>query len=220
MTETPTELVLEEVVEVAPGELSEEQTTFIKENAEGLTDEQKETFKEVLEAEEEEEKEIDLEKVTPESREGEPEPPKPDVKPDEEEDVAPEDEEAIGKVVDKRIEPITKALGEVQKIKDQAEVDSFIRVKPEFEKYRAVALKYMAHPAYKNVPVNNIMSIVAGKDLQKLGAQKERDAKKKADDTKSPGDPVREPGKGKVDWKKAPKADFDAQRQKVLGQQG
>ena len=46
------ELSLEQVVEVAPEELTDEQKTYLQDNVGDLTDEQKETFKDVIEKKE------------------------------------------------------------------------------------------------------------------------------------------------------------------------
>jgi len=218
----PPELVLEEVVEVSPEELSEDQTTYLRENVDDLTDEQKVTFKEVLE---EEEEEIDLDKVKPESRVPKKKKPAEPTEPEDDDDeTAPEDKAVIDKRVDQRVKPLEEKIDaqakRAQKLADEGEVDAFIRGKPEFAKYRGVALKYMGHSAYSNIPVHNIMAIVAKEDLQKMGAKKERDARKKTDDTKSPGGSVRKPGEGKIDWSKASKEEVEAHRAKVLGQQG
>jgi hypothetical protein len=222
--EAPVTPTLEEVVAVPVADLDDTQKDVIRANADDLTDEQKETFKDVLEEKKDDDQPINPDEIEPEVRGGKPkvEKPKKDKKEieeeepeDEDDEITPEDEKLISKIVDKRV---GGALKEVQVIKDQTDVDAFIRAKPEYGKYREVALKYMVHPAYQNVPVSNIMAIVAQKDLEKIGAQKERDAAKKAKDTQNPGGSVREPGKGKTDWGKASKEDFEAQRAKVFGQ--
>jgi len=203
------ELTLETVVAVEPTELTEEQKTFLNENKDNLTDEQKVKYGF-------EEEKIDVEKLEPEVR-GKKEEEK---KKEEEEDgeLAPEDEKTIGKVVSKKLKPVDDLTKEVQALKDEREVDAFLRVKPELEKYRDVALKYMAHPAYSNIPAHNIFAIVASKDLIRLGAEKEREAREKAEKTKDTGTQVRKPPMGETDWKTASKSDFEAQKAKVLGQ--
>lgn len=220
MAEENTELKLEEVTIVAPEELTEDQTNFLKENTEKLTDEQKETYKDAIKKEDEV---IDPEKIIPETRtkEEKKEDDKEKKKDGEEddEDIDPEDDKTIGKIVDRKMKVVSDQLKDIQGIKDEREVDSFIASKPEFGKYKPAIMKYLQHPAYKNIPVYNIASIVASKDLQAMGAQKERDAQKKTKDTQVAGGTVRKPG-GKVDWHSASKADFDAQRAKVLGHQG
>jgi len=210
------ELSLDEVVKVVPEELSDEQKTFLQENTDDLTGEQKETFKDVLGTQEED---LNPDEIEPEVRIPSPTK-KTEEKSEEDDEVLPEDEEMIGKVVEKKTKDLKEAVSKIQRIENQADVDSFLRVKPEFGKYREVALKYMSHPAYSNVPVHNIMAIVSSGDMQKLGAQKEREAAKKAKDTQSKGNQTRQSGSGEIDWKKASPEEFTAQRAKVLGQQG
>ena len=219
----PPEITLENVVETPIEELKDEQKTFIQEHAEELTDEQKETYKAVLEEKKEEgEPEIpDPETRTPaeikKAKKGKEEEDE-DEGEDEDEEITPEDEKTISKIIDKKTSGV---LSKLQKIENQTDVDAFINSKPEFGKYRSAALKYMEHPAYSNIPVHNIMAIVASKDLQKIGAEKERKAAKDAAGTHSPGTTVREPGKGgKVDWSKASKEEVAAKRAEILGQQG
>lgn len=213
MAEENTEITLDDVSTFDSENLSDEQSTFIKEHAEELDDDQKETFKGVLEPEEKEDEEINPDDVEIPTRNIKGKKDSDDE--DDDEDLDPEDAKKIDRVVAKRLreEGFTGT-------KDQIEVDAFIRSKPEFGKYRAVTLKYMSHPDYKNIPVDNIMAIVSAKDMQALGAQKEREAAKKAKDTQSgKGTTVRTPSKG-VDWSNMPKEDFEAQRAKVLGRQG
>jgi len=157
----------------------------------------------------EKEGEIDPEEITPETRQKIEE----KKKEEEEGETDPEDEKMIGKVVDKRLDQVTKDLRDT---KDQMEVDSFIRSKPEFGKYREVALKYMKSPAYNNIPAHNIMAMVASKDLQKLGAQKEREAAENAKNTQSPGSTARKPTGGKTDWSKATREDIDAKKAEIF----
>src|SRR3990167_4590996 len=178
------ELVLDDVVQISPDELDDSQKTFLQENADNLTDEQKETFKDILEKKEE---------------------------------INPDDEQVIKKVVEKRIKPVADIL---QRVKDEQEVDAFLRVKHELSKYRDVIIKYVQHPAYANIPVYNIAAMVTTKDLQALGAEKEREAAKKAKDTGGDGGTQRKATSGKTDWAKASKEEFEAQKAIILGQQG
>lgn len=205
-----TELTLESISTFEPDNLTDDQSAFIKEHAEELDDDQKETFKGVLEPKEEE-KDLNPDEIEIETRKTRTN----DESDDDDEDLDPEDAKKIEKIVAKRLreEGVTGT-------KDQIEVDSFLRSKPEFSKYRAVALKYMEHPDYKNIPVHNIMAIVSAKDMQAIGAQKERQASARAKDTQSnKGTAVRQSSKT-FDWKNAPRADFEAQKAKVLGRQG
>jgi len=197
------ELVLDDVVEVAQEDLSDEQKEFLNENVEDLTDEQKETYKDTLKEEDE-----DPEDVEPETRRETKK--KDDGKKDDDDDVDLEDKKAIGRVVAEQL----KKAG-VGDAKDQLEVDSQIRENPELGKYRANALKYMkVHP---NLTARDAMRIVSAEDQQKIGAQRERDAAKKAKDTQGGGTTARKPSGGGVDWSKATKEEMDAKRNEVLG---
>ena len=204
------ELVLDDVVQISPDELDDSQKTFLQENADNLTDEQKETFKDILEKKEEV---IKLGEVEPEIRT----PAQKKEEKTEEEEINPDDEQVIKKVVEKRIKPVADIL---QRVKDEQEVDAFLRVKPELSKYRDVIIKYVQHPAYANIPVYNIAAMVTAKDLQALGAEKEREAAKKAKDTGGDGGTQRKATSGKTDWAKASKEEFEAQKSIILGQQG
>ena len=187
----PPELVLDEVVEVKPDELSDEQTTYLQENADELSDEQKETFKDVLKKGGEEEDD-DPEDIDPESRTTPPTKKKKDGE-EEEEEVDPEDKARIDKIVDDKL----KAAG-VGDTRDQMELDAVIRENPELSKHRANALKYMkAHPS---LVARDAMRIVSADDQQRLGAEKERKAAEKAKNTRGGGNSARQPKGAGKDW--------------------
>lgn len=141
---------------------------------------------------------------------------KPSEKPatEEEEEIDAEDKARIEKIVEK------KYGGDIEAIKKQVAVDTYFNSNPEMAKYKGAALKYMEHPTYKGIPVHNIVAIVASKDMMKIGAAKEREAQRKVAETKSPGMSVRKPAGGSVDWLNVSKAEFDAQKAKVLGRMG
>lgn len=211
-------ITLETVVDVSPDDLSDEQKTFLQENADGLSDEQKETFKDALEVEEEEPENIDPEKVEIETRTPEPKKKEePEPTGDDDDEIDPEDRKNISKVVDDKLDDFSGKLDEVQKVKDQQEVSDFVGDNPEFKSYKGVLLKYMAHPAYKNIPVKSIAAIVAGDDLQKLGAKKEREAAQKAKDTQGGGTTIRKPAGGKTDWTSVSKEAFEKKKNEVMG---
>lgn len=216
------EITLESIAEIEDiSTLSDEQSNFIREHADDLDDTQKETYKSILEKEEENEDdnddEIDPDEIEIETRGRTKKEPKKEDQDDNDEDDELDDEDQ--KRLDRAIEKKLKEAG-VSETKNQIEVDAFIRSKPEFSKYRAVALKYMGHSDYRNIPVHNIMAIVSAKDMQALGAQKEREAAKKAKDTQNKGTPSRVTPNKNFDWSTASKEDFEAQKAKVLGRQG
>lgn len=125
-----------------------------------------------------------------------------------------DDKKTINKVVDSKMKKINETI---QRQKDELELSTYIGEHPEMKKYRPVIEKYMAHPAYRKIPVANIAAIVSSKDAMKLGAQKEREAAKRAAETRDPGNNARKPGAGKQDWHKASKDDFEAKRREVMG---
>lgn len=110
-----------------------------------------------------------------------------------EDEIPPEDEKVIRRVVAKQLResglPYTR---------DQIEVDNIIRDNPEYSKYRSPALKYMqVHPT---LVAKDAFAIVTSKDQQRIGAIKERQAAQKAKETKSPGAPAREASAGAKDY--------------------
>ncbi len=199
------ELVLDDVVEVAPDDLSDEQKTFLEENKADLSDEQAEKFG--LEKEEE------PEDVEPETRTKSTEKPKDEKPEEEEEDVDPDDKATISKVVDEKLDQVTK---DVRDTKDQIEVDAYIRDNPEYAKYRPLALKYMKNPAYNNIPARNIIAIVAGADQQKIGAKKEREATAKVKETQGGGTSARKPKAGEIDWGTATPKEIAAKKAEII----
>jgi len=214
-TETP-DLVLSEVAEIAPDDLSDDQKTFLEDNKAELSDEQLEKYGLEKATKEEPPEDVEPETRTP-AEKAKAKTKEDEAEGDEDEEINPDDEKTITKVVDKRVDSLARELAAT---KDQVEVDSFIRANPEYEKYRGSMLKFIGHPAYRNIPVNNIAAIVASKDQQKIGAAKEREADKKAKDTQAGGSNARKQEGGKVDWSTASKEDLEAQKAKVFGREG
>lgn len=229
--ESAPQFELEEVVNLEPESLTDEHKTFLEENKGDLTPEQADKFGITQEAAEEEE-DIDLDKIEPETKGKKVEKKedittpkgKKDEKDEEDEEIDPEDEKKISKVLQKHLTPLQEREkereAEFQALKDEKEVDSLISAKPEYAKYRGAALKYMAHPAYANIPAHNIMAIVASKDLQSIGAKKEREAARAAKETQGNTSTTRKQPAGKIDWHNVSKDDFEAQKAKVLGRSG
>lgn len=205
----PDELNLEEIVAKEPETLEDSEKTFLEENKADLSDENLEKFG--LEKGEGEEEEEEPEDIEPETRTEPPE--KPEEEEEEEEEVDPDDKATITKVVKKELGQVREDL---RATKDQMEVDAFIRENPEYSKYRAVALKYMQNSAYGNIPAHNIMAIVAGKDQQKIGAKKEREATEKARATQGGGVSVRKPKGEGIDWSTATPKEIAAKKAEIL----
>ena len=209
-----TQFDLQEVVEVAPNEVSDEQKAFLQENVGDLTDDQIESF--------------GLKKIPPPPAEPEVRR-KPPAKKDEEPPappdvvVDPEDEATIGNVVDRRIQPLKEQLerqtNATQEQVNATEVDDLIREKPEYAPYRSKILTYMRHPDYSNIPAENIVMMpnVAGDDLMKIGAKKEREAAEEARRSKEPGSGGRPLPEGSKDWLKASDEEFQSKLAEVRG---
>jgi hypothetical protein len=180
---------------------------IIEEETEETPDKTVEEKKEEVVEEKVEEEVIDVEKLEVETRKFD------DTKVEYGEDIDAEDIKTIGTIVEKQTAGVKKQL---QDTIDRQEVDSFIAEKPEYAKYKPVILKYLQHPVYSKIPVKNIAAIVASNDLMKIGAKKEREAQKKADDTKTNGGGARTNAGGSTDWLAAPKDDFEAKKREVL----
>jgi hypothetical protein len=135
-------------------------------------------------------------------------------KKDDEEDIDDEDEKTISKIVDKKLSPLQQKIREQN---DEIEVNTFLQDNPEYSKYKPAIMKYVKHEAYQRIPIANIAAIVSSKDMQKIGARKEREAQKKVASTKSGGSQVRKTSGGSVDWSKATPQEVEAQIQKVKG---
>jgi len=193
------ELVLDDVVAVEPDDLTDEHRTFLEENKADLTDEQAEKFG--IEREEEEEEEEPRIRIAP----------TPTKKIEEEEEIDPDDQKRINKIVDQRM----KEAG-VGDTRNQLEVDAAIRNDSELASYRDRALKYMkVHPT---LVAQDALAIVSGKDREKIGAKKEREAIKRANESVGSGTSARKttPSAGK-DWSKASPEEMAAKRDEVLG---
>lgn len=189
-----------------PDKLSGEQKTFLNEHAADLEDDVATKYG-ITKPEK---------KIEPEVRPGE----EPVVAPKkDEEEIDPDDEVKISRLVDKKVAPLQAQL--IQRT-NEAEADSFLRNPetlkryPGADKYREAMLKYMNHPAYSRIPANNVFRIVAGDDLIRLGAEREREATVKAKGTQVNSSSARVPS-GQKDWGSASKDEFEAKKAEVLG---
>ncbi len=201
-TATP-ELVLEEVVSKEPDALSDDEKTFLTEHKEELTTTEATKFGIQTETKVEPEVKSTVQPPVKKEKEGE-----------DDEDVLPEDEAAITKVVNKRIAPFENQVKQQQ---DVIDVNNLIVSRPEYAPYREQILAYAKHDAYKQIPIHNIAAIVTAKDQQKIGARKEREAQKKVAETKEGGTTARPVDGKKIDWHNATADDYKAKRAEVFG---
>ena len=135
---------------------------------------------------------------------------------DDDDETDPEDKARIDKRISRQLTPLQQTI---QKQNDEIEVNSYIQDNPEFTKYKPAIIKYVAHPAYKNVAISNIAAIVSAKDAQKMGAAKERAAQAKAAEAKANSNAQsRTQSPGKFDATKATFAEMEAEVARVKGQ--
>ena len=201
-TNTNEDLNLEDVVEVGVDDLSDDQKVFLEENKGDLSDDQLQKFGFEKDPEPDPEPEPKTRREVKVEPSGEPDPA---------EEIEPEDQKTIGRIVEQKLEEAGLA-----NTKNQIEVDSYIRENPDYGKYRKSILTFMSDPSYNNIPASYIASIVASKDQQKIGAERERAAAKKASETKDSGGGSRKPSGGETNWGGMPKPEFEAIKNEVI----
>lgn len=130
---------------------------------------------------------------------------------EEEEDVAPEDETLIKKVMGPIIAPLAEKLIAEE---DNNEINEFLSKNPDFKPFEAKARKFIAHPSRRHLPVETIFYEVAGPSLIKLGAERQKAADEKAQKAGVGGGSDRG-GSGASDVMKMPKDAFEAKQEKV-----
>lgn len=99
-------------------------------------------------------------------------------------EIAPEDEELITKVVAKKFAPIIdKSLA----ADDEQEIQDFLKTNPDFKPFEAKVRRFMQHPSRRALPIKSIFYEVAGDKLLKIGAERAKQADKKAKDSQTGG---------------------------------
>ena len=194
--------------------MNEDETT-INETTTPETEETTETPETTETEEETPEVEEVVEDVEPETRNTPKKEDKGNNDNNDDDDVDPDDEKVINNIVNKAVNPIREQL---QTQLDQAEISNFITGNPEYAKYTKQIGTYMKHEAYRNIPIQNIAAIVSAKDMQKLGAKKERAAQAKVAETRGVGSNTRATEAVNKDWGSASKEDYQAHLAKVMGQ--
>lgn len=126
-------------------------------------------------------------------------------------EVAPEDEALITKVVNKRFAPIIdKSLA----ADDEKEITDFLTENPDFKPFEVKARRYMQHPSRRQLPIKSIFYEVAGDQLIKIGAEREKAANVKARDTQTGGGSNRAGEGTKNDFDLSPE-EFAAKQERV-----
>ncbi len=102
---------------------------------------------------------------------------------DETDDSIDEDErKTLDSRIQKHLTPIQK---QIQRQNNEIEVNAFLVENPELSKYKPAIMKYVEHPAYSKIPIAVIGAYISSKDQQKIGASKEREASRRAKETRS-----------------------------------
>jgi hypothetical protein len=135
----------------------------------------------------------------------------------------PEDVKVIEKVVAKIVGPI-KAKAEAQQI--ETDLQSEFGKHPEYKPYEKQIRAFVTHPnrigfIQNGLPVSSVVIEAIAPYLQKIGAQKERDAAAAAASSQGGGNSVRPAGGGQIkDWGKATAEEVAAKKAEVLGRAG
>lgn len=115
--------------------------------------------------------------------------------------------EAMKPIVDKFLES-----------EDKQEIKDFVAENPEFEEFAPRVEKMMKHESRRNIPINELFFAAAGKDLMKIGAQRAKEADKKARDTQAGGSGPSREGMKPKDWHSASKEELEAEKMRVREQ--
>lgn len=213
------ELNVETIIAKDPAQVTEPEKNFLTEHASELQDDVKTKFG-ITAKEEDADEDINVDDIlnlkdepdNGKKKEGE-----------EDDDVSPDDEKIIEKVVNKKLEKLNTVEQRLFQNEAKADVKAFITANPEFAKFEDKILQAASNVKLRSVmpKIETIAYALAGKSLMKIGAQKERAAQKKVLETHTPnGGSSRPQGGNNTDWSKAPKEDYEKKRAEVLGYGG
>lgn len=104
------------------------------------------------------------------------------------EDIAPDDQELIKKVVDTEYgKKIDSLLAIQQQQQDEKEISEIKAKYPQLEAHFNKAESWWKHESRRNIPFKSVLFEVAGDDLLNVGAEMERNAQTKSNQTKVAG---------------------------------
>lgn len=134
-----------------------------------------------------------------------------------EEELAPEDKKVIEEIVNKKVAPLQE---KIFKEKRELEIEKFLSSEEGkfFAEYRERIKKLAFHPKFKDLKVDALAALAAGKDLPKIAAKiKESEEKDKLGGGSSPGlsKSQTEGGLPKPAWEMS-KEEFRAFVQKIM----
>lgn len=129
----------------------------------------------------------------------------------EDDQIAPEDEDLITKVVAKRFGPI---LEKTLSAEDDREISAFLTANPDFKPFEVKARRYISHPSRRHLPIESVFYEVAGKKLLQIGAKRQVAADAEAKATATGGGTSRGGKTGKGVWDMTPQ-EFEAHKQRI-----
>lgn len=103
---------------------------------------------------------------------------------EEDDDVDQQDAEVIGKEVQKHLKPF---IEKQQREEDNQEIDSFLAENADFKPYAEKVRNWAKHPSRAGVPIKALFYEVAGDDLLKIGADRQKKATDEAKKTNAGG---------------------------------
>ncbi len=131
---------------------------------------------------------------------------------DNDDEVAPEDEALINKVVAKKFAPIFEKTLEAE---DNKEIQDFVNENPDFKKYESKVRRFMQHPSRRQLPIKSIFYEVAGDELLRIGAERSKAADDKAKNSQTGGGSNRTGDEGgKTNLELTPD-EFEAKKERI-----
>ena len=133
-----------------------------------------------------------------------------------EDDLDEEDEKAMGRFFEKNVAPALNPILEKHvQAEDEKEIQTFLTENPDFKPFEKKARTYLAHPSRRNLPIESIFYEVAGPELIKIGAERERAAAAAARESQGGGGSGRDQEGGSVDWSNMSKEEFEKRKLEI-----
>lgn len=140
--------------------------------------------------------------------------------PAEDEYIDPDEEARISSVVNKIVAPVLgeyeARAAETERKETEMAVDKELEAFPELKGYREKILNYANHPSRAHLPVSAIIYEVAGQKLLEIGAQRAREADKKANESSGGGGSARSLAPGQSDYSKMSNEEFEKEKAGVM----
>jgi len=133
----------------------------------------------------------------------------------EDEDEGDDIDDDDAKIIDKRVaKAMTPFIQKQMLEEDEGEISSFVKDNPDFAPYADKVRKFAQHPTRREMPIKSIFYEVAGDDLLKIGAAREKKATDKAKESSAGGGDGTGGESEKGVWDLTP-AEFAAQQEKL-----